>query len=463
MLSLSHSNAHPLGRRDFLKLGGLGLGAAGTAPLWAANESTAEIKSAMTGKTVVFLFMQGGPSQYETFDPKPDIPEQMRTVGDVIKTKIPGVNFGGSFSRLADLADKLAIVRSFYTGTGHGGMKPIVSPTTKDACIGSVYSRVAGATHPETGLPNAVFLKPKSVDPKQATLGDRFGKFDSTGFLGGGYAPFTPGTGTAQDNLKLKISPERLDDRRYLLNAFDQARFGADTLGTKEGMDGLREQAFDVLRKGVIDAFDLSKEDPKTLARYDTGHYFKPKLWGKKNNVKWYTAHIQTIGKLMLLARRLCEAGTGMITIHTEFVWDMHSDGNNVDVKAGQDIVMRPFDHAVSAFIEDIEARGLSDKVLLVCCGEMGRTPKLSSKLGRGHWSSLAPLILYGGGMTRGQVVGRSTRDGGKPATNPLSPDNLLATITRTLIDNSQARLIPGIPSELMRILDTIDGTPGVL
>lgn len=218
-----------------------------------------------------------------------------------------------------------------------------------------------------------------------------------------------------------------------------------------------------MLRKGVIDAFDLSREDPRTLARYDTGHYLKPELWGKKNNAKWYTAHIQTVGKLMLLARRLCEAGCGMITIHTEFVWDMHSDGNNVDVKAGQDIVMRPFDHAVSAFIEDVEARGLSDKILLVCCGEMGRTPKLTKKAGRGHWSSLAPLMLYGGGLTKGQVIGKSTRDGGKPASKPLSPDNLLATIVRTLIDHGQARLIPGLPPELLRILEKIDKTPGVV
>jgi hypothetical protein len=463
MLSLFHANPHPLGRRDFLRLGGLGLGATGLSPLWAANELSSTARGPMTGKSVVFLFMQGGPSQFETFDPKTDIPTEMRTVGDVAKTTIPGVAFAGSLSRLAQHAHRLAIVRSFYTGTGHGGMKPIVSSTTRDTCIGAIYSRLVGATNPETGLPSSAFLKPKSVDPRQATLGDRFGKFDATGFVGGGYAPFTPGTGTAQDNLKLKIAPERLAERRYLLEAFDQARFGADRLGMIEGMDGLRAQAFDVLRKGVIDAFDLSREDPRTLARYDTSPYFKPKLWGKKNNAKWYTAHIQTVGKLMLLARRLCEAGCGMITIHTEFVWDMHSDANNVDVKAGQDIVMRPFDHAVSAFIEDVEARGLSDRILLVCCGEMGRTPKLSSKGGRGHWSSLAPLMLYGGGLTHGQVVGASTHDGGKPATKPLGPDNLLATLFRTLIDHGQARLVPGVPAELLQILATVDRIPGIL
>lgn len=462
MLSFLGSKGHP-GRREFLQLGGLGLGSLGLPSLWAANEQSSEIKEAMTGKSVVFLFMQGGPSQYETFDPKTDIPDTMRTVGDITKTTIPGVNFGGSFSQLSKHAHRMAIVRSFYTGTGHGGMKPIVSATTKDTSIGAIYSRIVGATNPTTGLPSSAFLKPKSVDPKQATLGDRFGKFDSTGLVGGGYAPFTPGTGTAQDNLKLNISPQRLTDRRYLLDSFDQARFGADAFGELEGMEGLRKQAFEVLQKGVIDAFDLSKEDPKTLARYDTSHYFKPKLWGKKKNEKWYTAHIQTVGKLMLLARRLCEAGCGMITIHTEFVWDMHSDVNNVDVKAGQDIVMRPFDHAVSAFIEDIEARGLSDRVLLVCCGEMGRTPKLSSKGGRGHWSSLAPLMLYGGGLTNGQVIGKSTRDGGKPASTPLSSDNLLATIMHTLIDHTQARLIPGLPPELLRILDTINNTPRIL
>jgi hypothetical protein len=418
----------------------------------------------MTGKSVVFLFMQGGPSQYETFDPKTDIPSQMRTVGEVVQTSIPGVTFGAGLPQLAKLAHRLAIVRSFYTNTGHGALKPIVSETTKNASINSVYSRVVGTTNPVTGLPSSVFLKPKSIDASQRTLGDQFGKFDATGFLGGGYAPFVPGSeGPAQDNLKLKVSLDRLEDRRQLLSAIDGFRYGADLNGTVAGMDGLRQQAYDVLLKGVADAFDLSKEDPRTVARYDTKRYYKPELWGKKNNAPWYTAHIQTVGKLLLLARRLCEAGCGMITLHTEFVWDMHQDGNNVGVKEGQDIVMRPFDHAVAAFIEDVEARGLSDKILLVCCGEMGRTPQLTPTGGRGHWGSLAPLILYGGGLTRGQVIGRSTPDGGKPATQPLGPDNLLATIVRTLIDNGQARLIPGMPTELLQILDKMEQTPGIL
>lgn len=463
MLSFLHPNAHRPGRREFLQLGGLGLGASALSNLWAGNALGSTGKNAMTGKSVVFLFMQGGPSQYETFDPKPEIPDTMRTVGEVTKTAIPGVTFGGSMARLAKLADRLAVVRSFYTGTDHGKLKPIVSETTGNASINSVYSRIVGTSNPTTGLPSSVFLKPKSIDDTQATLAERFGKFDATGFLGAGYAPFTPGSGIAQENLKLQVAPDRLEDRQNLLKTLDRARYAADAGGSLEGMTGIQQRAFDALMRGVSAAFDLSKEDPKTLARYDTASYFKPELWGKKNNSKWYTAHIQTVGKLMLLARRLCEAGCGMITIHTEFVWDMHQDGNNVGVKEGQDIVMRPFDHAVSAFIEDVEARGLSDKILLVCCGEMGRTPKLGKDAGRGHWPSLAPLIMHGGGLTHGQVIGASTPDGGKPATKPFGPDNLLSTIVRTLIDNGQARLIPGLPQELVRILEKIDKTPGIL
>ena len=135
----------------------------------------------------------------------------------------------------------------------------------------------------------------------------------------------------------------------------------------------------------------------------------------KWNNRPRYIEHVNSLGKLMLLARRLAERGAGFITITTNFVWDMHADQNNATMIEGMGYVGRPFDHAVSAFIEDVEARGLRDKILLVCCGEMGRTPKINAKGGRDHWAGIAPLLLYGGGLKMGHVVGSSTRDGGEP------------------------------------------------
>ena len=129
----------------------------------------------------------------------------------------------------------------------------------------------------------------------------------------------------------------------------------------------------------------------------------------------------------------------------------------------GKPLVIEPFDHAVSAFIEDVEARGLSDEILLVCCGEMGRTPKINKLGGRDHWPRLAPLMLYGGGLTDGQLIGRSTRDGGEAVGPPQKPDDLLATIFHTLIDYSEARLIPDLPSDLKNSLVRIEDNRGVL
>ena len=122
-----------------------------------------------------------------------------------------------------------------------------------------------------------------------------------------------------------------------------------------------------------------------------------------------------------------------------------------------------PFDHAVSALIEDIEARGLSDKILLVCCGEMGRTPKVNNRAGRDHWGSLAPLMLYGGGLNHGQVIGQSARDAGTPATEPMTIKHLVATIFHTLFDVGQLRVQQGIPRDLERALEGWEPIPGLL
>jgi hypothetical protein len=470
VLSLSDrvSRSRPLGRRDFMQIGAMGLGGLSLGlPSALASGTTAG--NPTTGKSVVCLFQQGGPTQHETLDPKLDAPSGVATVGGDIATSVPGLRLGSSMSKLSKLAHRLAVVRNYQTNTGHGGVLPIVSGTTHGASIGSVYSRVAGTNHPETGLPNSMFMIPKSIDAEQKSLGERFGKFDATGALGSAFAPFMPGgKGPMQEAMNLNLSRARFEDRRGLLKSLDTVRRNLNNLSETDGISGLRQQAADLILKGVADAFDLSKEDPRTLARYDTSAYYDPKQWaygdGKtRNNIPWYTAHTKTLGKMLLLARRLCEAGCGFITIHSEFVWDFHADSNNVAVEQGKKLVIEPFDHAVSAFIEDCEARGLSDDILLVCCGEMGRTPKINKNGGRDHWPKLGPLMLYGGGITDGQVVGKSTRDGGESVGPPLKPDDLLATIFHTLFDYGQARLIPDLPSDLKRTLESIQKIPGIL
>jgi hypothetical protein len=461
------SRSRPLGRRSFMQIGGFSLAGAALPLL---RGSTAAAASPVTGKSVIFLFQQGGPVQHETFDPKVEVSSEIASVGGDIATSVPGTRFGSALEKLARHAHRLAVVRNYQTNSGHGSTRPVVSGMFGEASIGAAYSRVMGANNPDTGLPNSMFIIPKSIDPEQKTLGERFGKFDATGALGKAYTPFMPGgQGPLQEAMNLNLPRERFDDRRNLLASLDNTRRRLEAAAEFDGLSGLQAQAMDLITKGVADAFDLSKEDPRTVARYDTSGYYDPKQWlyaggtKKRNNIPWYTAHTKTLGKELLLARRLCEAGCGFITIHSEFVWDFHADSNNVAVPEGQKLVIAPFDHAVSAFIEDCEERGLSDDILLVCAGEMGRTPRINKNGGRDHWGKLATLMLYGGGLTHGQVVGRSTRDGGQPVGTPQNPDDLLATISHTLFDYGQARLIPDLPTDFKRALGSIEKMPGVL
>jgi uncharacterized protein (DUF1501 family) len=164
----------------------------------------------------------------------------------------------------------------------------------------------------------------------------------------------------------------------------------------------------------------------------------------------------------LLLARRLCEAGRGFVTIATRFVWDMHGDKNNLGVARGMEAVGQPFDHAVSAFIEDCQDRGLHDKILLVSTGEMGRTPKINKNGGRDHWGRLTPLMLYGGGVTSGQVIGQSARDGAAPVADPVNSDHLFATIMHALFDVGQLRITQGLPSDLVRFSSSGEPIPGL-
>ena len=436
-------------RRTFLRVGSLGLGGSMMSlPSFLAAKS--EAPHLVKDRSVVFLFMHGGPSQTETFDPKMDQPAGVRSATGEIPTRLPGVTFGTSFPKLARLAHKLAVVRNFTTGTGAHDIKPIVGKNSLGANIGSLYARAAGTNHPN-GLPRNITLYPQAVDPAAMPMIKTFGDFASSGPLGSAYAPYVPGEGAQmQADMTLNLARDRFDDRRLLLGDLDTARRHLDETGAA-GMSGFQGQAFDMVLGGIAEAFDVSREDPRTLARYDTASLVHPdkirKVW--KNHER-YRDHGQTIGKLMLLARRLCERGAGFVTVTTNFVWDMHADVNNATMVEGMEYVGAPFDHAVSAFIEDVEARGLSEKILLVCCGEMGRNPVMNAKGGRDHWGNLAPLILYGGGLKTGQVIGRSDRRGGEPDGNAIQMENLTATILHSLLDLGKVRVMEGLSNELL-------------
>ena len=452
-------------RRAFLRVGSLGLGGLSLLNTLHASAASSITNHVARGKSVVFLFMQGGPSQTETFDPKMTAPPGIRSETGEVSTALPGVTFAGTFPKLAALADRLAVVRSFVTGDGRHDIKPIVSRYSLDANIGTLYSRVVGMNHPGTGIPTHVALYPQAVDETTEPSFQKFGSFESTGSLGAGYKPFAPGAGgQLQKDLELNLPTERLLDRRRLLTELDRLRREMETNPSAMGMDRLRAQAFDSILGGVAQAFDLSQESPETIRRYDTAPLARPDDISRKwNNHSKYVDHVKSLGKLLLLARRMCEAGCGVVTVTTSFVWDMHADSNNAGVREGMDYIGRPFDHAVSAFIEDTVDRGLSDDILLVACGEMGRTPRLNSRGGRDHWGGIAPLLLAGGGLRMGQVIGRSNNDASRPESTPLGIDRLVSTILNTQFNISELRLVPGMPADIIRLASQAEPIPGLL
>ncbi|TWU06853.1 hypothetical protein CA54_52530 [Symmachiella macrocystis] len=440
-------------RREFLKIGGLSLGGLSLADFFTNSLQAAGRQSLISGKSVVFVFMHGGPSQIETFDPKMSAPVGIASATGEIATAIPGITYGSTFPQLAKWADRTTIVRSFTSGDSRHDIKPIVGKATHGANLGSLFSRVAGQNHPQNGMPTNIALYPRAVDDSTMPAIKKFGDFESTGTLGGGYAPFVPsGGGEMRKNMELQLPLARLDDRRRLLANLDRIRRAVDVDNSLAGLDSLKQQAFDTILGGVSDAFDLSSEDPAVVARYDTAPLVRPDTINKKwKNHERYADNSKSLGKLMLLARRLCERGCGFVTVTTNFVWDMHGDQNNAGVSEGMDYMGRPFDHAISAFLEDVHARGLSDKILLVCTGEMGRTPRINNRGGRDHWGGLAPLLLSGGGIAPGQVIGQSTRDASRPLTEPVTLKHLVATVLSRLIDVAELRVQSGIPGDIIR------------
>lgn len=397
-------------RREFLQVGTLGAGMLGLPQLLAARARAASTGQQVKETSVVWLWLGGGPTHIETFDPKMSAPVEYRSVTGEVATSLPGVTLGGTFPRMAAIADKMAFVRSFaHTNSGHGGGTHFVMtgydnrnidngglPTRPS--LGAILSRVRGANHPQSGMPMYV---------RQGGIGA-----DGPAFLGAAYAPFDPG-GQARRNMTLSVKEDRLDDRRALLTSLDRINRQADRSGLMDGLDKFEQQAFHLVLGKAPEAFDLKMEDPRTVDRYGKG-----------------------LGEQLLRARRLCELGCGFVTIQYGG-WDMHGT-----IRRGLESRSPQLDQAVATFVQDVADRGLDKNILLVITGEFGRTPKVNRSGGRDHWAPLSTLALAGGGLRMGQVVGESSPKVDVPKSTPIRPHDLMATLFEVLGIDRQTQFV---------------------
>jgi hypothetical protein len=447
-----------LTRRNFLHVGALGLGGFTLANILRCKVAAAEAGNHVRDKAVVFLWLGGGPPQHETFDPKMTAPVEVRSMMGEVKTTLPGVTFGGSLPLLAQRMKRLAIVRSFQTTTAdHGptGVRTVLAGRVEPNApsMGSIYACLRGTNHPESGMPTYALLGSGSSSVSRGFLVEGAG----AGHLPRAYTAFNPEGalrykgGTAKsftpilDNMRLNVPAERMHDRRALLQQLDGLSRDMDAARGFDLVDKYRGQAFEVLRGSVAQAFDLDKEDAKTVARYDTSML---KVGHAKSGLR-----PSTLGKQLLLARRLCEGGAGFVVVES-CGWDFHNNDETPGVVEGMTNYGPDLDKAVSVFLDDLDERGLSDRILLVITGEMGRTPTINKGGGRDHWANLAPLLLAGGGLKMGQVIGQSDQSGGSPRSTPIKPANLMATILHTLFDVGQLRVQRGLPTDLVKLVE---------
>jgi len=410
-------------RRDFLKAGFLGLGGLSLSQLLRNRAEAATADRPAPGTSVIFIELAGGPSQNDTYDPKPLAPAEFRGIFDVAKTKLPGVVLSDRMAEQAKVMDKLAVVRSMHhanashrtsshlTQTGYY-LRDRQNNENEMPCAGSIVAKVRG--------PNDAGVPPYVAIPNVMRFGD-------AAWLGHGFNAFPTG-GDPNDkkfqvrNLSLigGLNAKRISTRRSLLKALDGAQRILDTRGVAESVDDFTRQAFKIVAGDrAREAFDLEREDAKTRDRY-----------GRNST-----------GQSMLLARRLVEAGVTFVTVRAGG-WDMHWDLDNRMTRSGI-----PYDHGVAALIEDIYERGLDRDVLVVAMGEFGRTPRMNNGRGRGtpgrdHWGNAMSAMLSGGGLQVGQVVGASNAKGEVPVEAPYRPENVLAMVYRHLgIDPKQTFL----------------------
>jgi hypothetical protein len=432
-----------LPRRGFLQCGLSGLAAWGLADLLRLQNAAAASASPGRDKALIVLWLWGGPSHMETFDMKPEAPLEFRGEFKPIATRVPGLEISEHLPRLAEQAERLAIIRSLHHDspghvnsthtmlTGYPGElmeSPPFQPKYPD--FWSVVGKVRDSRAP--GVPAQMAL------PRM--------RYHGSAYLGGGLDPFIVGGDPNADdfqvpNLGLQhLTKPRFYERLDLLGQIDRYRRDADTSGVMDSLDEFQGRAVSLLtRSSVHQAFDLSRESPELRDRYGR----------------------HEVGQRCLLARRLVEAGVRIVTIdfpcvpgQKAFSWDDHASVWNIFEE--MKIRLPVLDQVASALIEDLHQRGLDKDVLFLVMGEMSHTPRLSNyqgQPGREHWGRSMSVLLSGGGMRCGQVIGQTNRTGEEPVLRPLTPNDLLASLYRyfdvplgTHFENRAGRPTPILP-----------------
>jgi uncharacterized protein (DUF1501 family) len=419
-----------ISRRDFLRVGALG-GALSLADLFrlqAAAAPGAAPRPARPNKSVIMVYLLGGPAQLDTYDLKPDAPAEYRGEFKPIRTRVSGIDICELFPRQAALMDKMTILRSLSATAPNGhsdaevltGRSEVVSARGQHPCMGSVISRARGMS--ASGVPPYVTLRKMSFPTATPLPTMLF--YLQPGFLGPAHLPLSLsgsvddlGTGPAVADLQLPagVGPSRLEDRRQLLAHFDTLRRDLDASGAMSSLDAFQGRALEVVTSRALrDALDVSKEPLSVRERYGSARGY----------------HAQ--GTQMLLARRLIEAGVGFVEVALGY-WDTHGPANVLGFPKMREKLCPTLDQSLSALVEDLHVRGLAQDVVVIVWGEFGRSPRISKDAGRDHWLPAMSAVIAGGGLKMGQVIGSTDARGEFPKDRPYKISNVLSTIYRAI------------------------------
>ncbi|WP_417379123.1 DUF1501 domain-containing protein [Gimesia sp.] len=407
-------------RRNFIKIGSLGLSGLCLPQILKAEQQSGKTNSQ---KSIIMIYLPGGPPHQDMYDIKMDAPSEIRGEFAPISTNVPDIQICEHLPRMARIADKCIFVNSLVGSIGqHASFQCMTGHSNRNQPAGG-WPELGSALSHLKGDPRATSPAYVNLSPKMQHTPYNFGK---NSFLGMSHTPFNP-NGEMKGDLTLNgITLDRLQDRKRLLQNFDQFQREADSSGSMHGLDSFNEQAFGVLTSGrLVEALDVSQEDPAIRERY-----------GKGTSRKQGDA-APRLNEQFLLARRLVEAGARIVTLSYSF-WDWH--GSNFK-RAKENFP--DFDQAITALIEDLHQRGMAEDTTVIAWGEFGRTPKINNNSGRDHWPRVCNALLACGGMKTGQVIGTTDRLGGEAQDRPVHFQEIFATLYHNMGIDAQQLTLP--------------------